>query len=393
MTTELIEYDYEMLNRELDRTKSEVFLGTNASFLGPLMCSLNFEWSQEADTAWTNGVTIWWNPKDFLGCTKAGRVSTLLHELGHVYRMHNVRQGDRCPDVWGIATDIAINRDLLQLGYKLEWLYPGIGPHPEIPFEVEEDIYEFLKPKGGGGQPNPQGQSRPGGASSSPVPGQCCGGLLPATAQQQQQIINNVVQAAHSATQAGDPGSIPGNVKEIIKEFLTPKVPWEAEIYHWMTELGEEDYTWSKPSRRYTNMYLPSRFEDEGRLQSINVYEDVSGSISTADALRFNSELKFLWDTFKPEKITIVQFDTMIQKIDVLEDEQEFTEIEIIGRGGTCLKPVRQHIMDTQPTAVIIFSDLQVPAMKPGPECPVLWVAISNKDAKVNFGRIIHIRP
>lgn len=382
---EPVEYDYTVLNRELDRTKSEVFLGTSAAFLGPLMCSLNFEWSEAEPTSWTDGITIWWNPKDFLGCTKAGRVSSLLHELGHVYRMHMIRRGDRCPDVWGKATDITINRDLLDMGYKLEWLYEGIGPHPEIPFEVEEDIYDYLNPQGGGGNaPPPPGPT---------IPGSCCSGMPQITTAQQQQIINNVVQAAHAATLAGDPGAIPGNVKEIIKEFLTPKVPWEAAFYHWMTELADEDFSWSKPNRRYHDMYLPSRVLDESRLQNLAIYQDVSGSISTKDSVRFNSELKFVWDTFKPEKITIVQFDTMIQKIDYLNDGDEFTEIEIVGRGGTSLVPVRQHIMDTAPSAVVIFSDLEVIPMKPGPECPVLWVAISNKNAKVKFGQLIHIRP
>ncbi len=377
-----VEYDYAMLNKELDRAKTQVFFGTNAAFLGPLMCSLDFIWDESQPTCWTNGITIGWNPKDFLGCTPAGRISSIMHELGHVYRMHMIRRGNRCPDIWNKAGDIAINRDLIEMGYKLEWLYQGIGPHPEIPFELEEDIYDYLDPKGSSGPPPP------------PIPGQCCSGMPDnLTPGQQQQVINNVVQAAHAATLAGQPGAIPGNVKEIIKEFLAPKVPWEGEFQYWMTELIREDYSWARPNRRYDDMYLPSKYQDEARLRNLTIYQDVSGSIGQADSVRFNSELKYVWDRFKPAQLTIVQFDTIIQKIDILKEGDPFTEIEIVGRGGTSLVPVRQHMMDTNPSAAVIFSDLEVTPMLRGPTCPVLWVAIDNKSAKVNFGRLIHIRP
>lgn len=379
------EYDYAMLDRELDKTKSRVFLGNNAAFLGPLMCATEFEWNTSIETCDTDGKRIRWNPADFLGCTRDGRISSLLHELGHIYRLHQLRRGDRCPDIWNIACDICINRDLLKFGYKLEWPHEGIGAHPEIPFELEEQIYDYLIKPGGGGQP-PPGQS---------IPGHVCGGM-PANASQavKQHMINSVVQAMQSAIQQGKPGDIPGSVREIIKQFLAPKVPWETVIYQWMDDLSDEDYSWARPNRSHIpmSMYLPSRVKDETRLRHVMCFQDVSGSVQPKDSVRFNSEMKFIWDTFKPEKITIVQFDTKIQKVDVFEDGDPFTEIEIIGRGGTCLKCVKKYILDEKPTAVIIFSDMWVaPMTMPPPPCPILWVAVDNKDAQVPYGKLIHI--
>jgi predicted metal-dependent peptidase len=377
------ELDYDLLDRQLDKTKAKVFLGNNAAFLGPLLCSLDFVWSEEIPTADTDGTRIRWNPRDFLGCTLEGRVSSLLHELGHVYRMHPLRRGDRCPDIWNIACDIAINRDLIQMGYSIEgWANPGIGPRPDIPFELEEEIYEFLKKPGGGGAKPPPGQH-------------VCGGMpLNMTPAQKQHMINSVVQAIHSAKENKQPGAIPGHTEQIIKQFLAPKVPWEAVLQKWMTDLLEEDFTWARPNRRYgEKMYLPSRYEEDGRLEHLMFFEDVSGSISDADSRRFNSELKYVWDTFKPKKLTVVQFDTVIQKIDVFEEGDPFDEIKIVGRGGTCLVCVRDYIEEHKPTAAIIFSDLFVTPMEPlTNNIPVLWVAIANKDAKVKFGKLIHIR-
>lgn len=380
-------YDMKLLERQLDQAKSELFLGPNAGFLGPLMCSLAYQWQPGLGTAATDGVTIFWDPADFVGCTHAGRVSTLAHELGHVYRMHAARKGLKCNDIWNVACDICINRDLLENKYKLEWASPGIGPHPEIPFEMEEQIYDHLINPGGAGQAP---GNMPGGTPGN-IPGSCCSGIITPTQAQQQQNVNNVVQAMHSAIINNAAGDIPGNVKEIIKQFLKPVVPWESALQKFMTELVEEDYSWAKPNRRFQDMYLPSRTVDETGLAHLVCYQDVSGSVSTQDSIRFNSELKYIWDTFRPEKLTIVLFDTIIQEIFELEDGQQFDEIEITGRGGTDLRQVRQHILETDPTAVIIFSDLFVTPMEPGPKCPVLWIAIGNTDAKVKFGDIIYI--
>jgi hypothetical protein len=76
-------------------------------------------------------------------------------------------------------------------------------------------------------------------------------------------------------------------------------------------------------------------------------------------------------------------------------EDDPFEEIKLIGRGGTCLSEVRQHIIDNEPTAAIIFSDLDCPPMEKLPvglNIPVIWVAIRNKSATVPFGSITHIQ-
>jgi hypothetical protein len=91
--------------------------------------------------------------------------------------------------------------------------------------------------------------------------------------------------------------------------------------------------------------------------------------------------------------MTLIQFDTQIQKVDVLKKGQPFNEIEILGRGGTHLECVRQWIIENKPTAAVIFSDMWVAPMQRLPvKIPLLYVAIDNKDAVITEGRIIHIK-
>lgn len=368
------ELDFYTLNRELDRAKSQVFLGKSAAFLGPLMCSLDFVWTRSIETAATDGVRFYWNPADFLRCCAEERKSTILHELWHVARLHMLRRGDRCPQIWNVACDVKINRDdLKNQGY---FIGPDWINRPDITLDMEEDIYDLL--------------AKPG---SPKLPDQFHfkDDMLPMDPTTQQKAVNNVVRAMTAAKMADKAGDIPGDVEQVISKFLTPIIPWHVQLQRWFTDMIHSGWTFRKPNRRYHHMYLPSIDEEEGRLDHIIVYEDVSGSVNDDETLRFNSEVKYIKDTFNPKKLTLVQFDTRITKEVTLTEDQPFEEVVIVGRGGTCLRPVREHMMKHRPTAAIVFSDLYVEPMEPGPTNPIVWVVVNNKNAEVPFGKKIHI--
>jgi predicted metal-dependent peptidase len=374
-------YDAHQLNRDLDRTKSAVFLGRNAAFLGSLMCNLTFSWTRDIDTAATNGVNLYWNPDWFQKIPPKTRETVLLHEIWHVARLHMVRLGSRCPDIWNVACDYRINNDLAREGYTFEGTKPCLDHDYDVNgIASEEDIYDLLQKPGA--PPLPQ-----------PEPGSLAGDMLPQDGNAKQATINAVVQAVTSAKMMGQAGSIPGGIEETLKKFLEPVIPWEVVLMQFFTDLLSEDYSWKRPNRRYCNMYLPSRFTDDGRLEHLNYYLDVSGSITAQDILRFNSEVKYIQTVLKPQRLSLIQFDTQITSIKEFTESDPFDEIQIIGRGGTCLIPVREHILETEPTAAIIFSDLCVRPMDPlDLDIPVVWIATGNPGATVPFGKLIHIK-
>jgi len=381
-------HDYAMLDRMLDMVRASVFRRGDAAFYGPLLSGLNHIWSTEVDTAATDGKNFWWNPDFFLeapikyGCPTFNEF-VMMHELDHVAKLHMLRQGTRCPDYWNFACDIRINNDRVAAGYSFgsfpAWFNPGYDAQNGEPM-AEEDIYDLIFKNPPGGQkfvlpPNPWGN----------------GDMTP-DANAKTAAINNVVRAIQSAKMSGQPGAIPGGVEGLVDKFLTPIIPWELHLKRWMTELLNFDYTWRRPNRRHQDIYLPSLFQDDGKLEHLMFFQDVSGSISDGDIVRFNSELKYIWDVMKPKRMTVVQFDTIIQKIDEYHVGNPFTKIHIIGRGGTSLVQVRQKIIDDAPTAAIIFSDMYVAPMEALPkEIPILWVSTNNRGAEVPFGKLIHI--
>ena len=375
-------HDEQTLTRELDRTKARVFLSKNAAFLGPLMCGIEFQWSTEIPTADTDGVIYRWNPDFFMGLPLETRETVLLHELWHPGRLHMLRQGNRDPEIFNQACDIVINNTLEDEGHSFVGV-EGCWKDQQYAGMCEEEIYDLLMQAGGKPPPTGSlGQPDEGGDMQEP-----------ANPEAQQAAIANVMKAIQQANIAGKAGQVPGATKEVLTKFLTPIVPWESLLLKFCTDLLEESYTWARPNRRHHDIYLPSRFTDDGRLAHLCYYVDTSGSISKADIIRFNSELKFIKETLQPQKLTVVQFDTCIQNIRVFLEDDEFSEIEVHGRGGTSLVQVREHMEREMPTAAIVFSDLCCQRMAPlTVDIPVIWITANNSKATVDFGEMVHIR-
>lgn len=383
-------YDAAQLDRELDKVKAKVFMAKDAVFFGSIMCSLSLIWSRDRQTAATDGIRLWWNPDFFMALTPEARHTVLKHELWHVARLHALRLGSRLPKEWNWACDIRINNDLENSNNSFTGIEQCWKDHS---FDKkgkglmsEEEIYEIIV-----ANQMPPPPSGPFGAGKGA--GDDDGDLLPLTAQEQQQVVNSVVQAVQQAKMSGQPGSVPGDVEEVLKHFLEPVVPWEKLLMDFFTDLLDEDYTWARPNRRYQHVYLPSRFTDDGRLEHLEYFLDVSGSISAHDILRFNSEVKYIQEVLRPQRLTLIQFDTIIQQVDEFELDQPFTEIKVRGRGGTCLIPVREYIEKTKPTAAVVFSDMQVAPMEPLTEnVPIIWAVYHNPGARVPFGKMIHVK-
>lgn len=365
----------------LAKTKGRLFMKKGAGYLGSLLCSHDFVWDTECDTAWNNGATIGFSPYFFYALDAEGRVTLLAHELWHTGYDHFSRLGNRCPDVWNIAGDYVINNDLDNMGYsftRLMELAPGACLDHQHDNKTTEQIYAELDPQGGGG----------GGQS----PGDMGGDIkIDEGTPSKEDMMGKIVKAQQASCMAKEAGVIPGEIQEIIEEFLSPVLPWEVLLHRFFNEMDASDYSWKRPNRRYEDDYLPTMHSDNG-LEHLIYYLDVSGSITTAQALRFFSEVKSIHEDLVPKRLTMVTFDTKIQDIYELEEGDPFQKFEITGRGGTSLTEVQEHIAKHKPSAAVIFSDMYVSPMRENPGSPILWAVMDNKNAKVPFGHMVHIK-
>lgn len=362
------------INTLFNKTKGQLFFKKTAGFLGRLLAQVEFQWTTELPTAAISNTTLYWNPEFYMSRTAEQRVTILAHELWHNGLLHGARLGSRDPETWNEAADHVINLRLQKDGYDMSG-FPYLMDRRFTDMSTE-DVYDILwKEKQGKPQPKPNDMA---------------GDVLPVSKDEINDAVGKTVSAITAARIGGmEAGSLPGELESVIDHFLNPKLPWEVLLFNFFNELTTQEYSYSRPNRRYQDPLLPGQTGRNG-LEHLIHYQDISGSITDDNILRFNSELKFIKDEFNPQKMTVVTFDTKIRDIYVFEEDDEFNEIKIVGRGGTDLKDVFKHMQKEAPNAAVIFTDLEV-AIPKDPGIPIIWVCTDNPRATVPYGRLIHV--
>lgn len=369
------------LEKALDKTKVQIFLGSTAALLGSVMCSLEIMFDDRVETAAVGKRLIRWNPEFFERCTAKGRVFVLLHELWHITRLHRVRRGEREHVRWNKACDYVINEWLQREGYACTPTDVGgisILLDKQFFHMSEEQIYELL-PEEREDIIDPDAEK---GMKDMP----------PSDEADEAADVPIVVRAVEAANQAGFGGSIPGEIIKHLGAYLNPLVPWQSLLQKFFQDLEENRFTWRRPNRRHPDIYLPSRYRDEGRLEKLNYYLDISGSVTKQDILRFNTEFKYVKDTYRPKEMVQIFFNTEIIKETVILENEPFTDTVIETGGNTSLFHVREHIIRTRPTAAVIFTDLECSPMALLPtNIPVIWVVVGKRKTPVLFGAAVYI--
>ena len=355
-----------------------------ARFLTSLLYSLKLEWSEDIPTAGTNGLKLKINPKFFYGLSKEERLFVILHELWHVAKLHSIRRDSRDPMLWNIACDYHINNLLLKEIYSSFKITVMKDCFKDEKFKglSEEEIYEELLKQFPNGLPN-----------NEYLESNLNGDLEELDQEEKSKAIAKVMEATQTAKAMGcDVGS---GVTSLLSKFIKPSINWKKVLYKYMTALlDKSDYSWRKPNRRFSDIYLPSRVESDGRLTHLLYFLDVSGSIEESQIVRFNSEIKHIKESLNPDKLTLVQFDTRIQRVDVFTSTQKFTNIHVVAGGGTSYTDVRDYILKEKPTASVIFTDLCCTPMKEV-DSPVIWVTRESDlkyASKPLFGKTIVIK-
>lgn len=362
------------------KTKGRLFFKKGSGFLGSLLGKLKFVWTRDLQTAAIGARTLYWNPDFFMSIDDDTKVTVLAHELWHNAFLHGTRLNQRCPDIWNVAGDHVINLMLQEHGY-----FMGGFPYlmdPQYKGMSTDEVYDkLIQP----GMPRPQEGQEPGsggeGLSMDIAPIE--------SPEEQAQAVADVVAAATVARMTGKPGDVPGEITLTIDKFLNPKLPWEVILFNFFNALTSEEYSFTRPSRRFEDPIVPGITGRNG-LEHLIYYLDISGSITDDYILRFNSEVKFIQEELKPERLTLVTFDTKVRDQYHFERDDPFEKIVVTGRGGTDLEDVFDHATENQPTAMIVFTDMGV-SIPEDPGIPIIWVCIENPTMGAPYGQIIHL--
>jgi predicted metal-dependent peptidase len=344
----------------LDKTKVHLMMKQGAIFLSSVSMQLKHEISTEVDTAATNGKYVKYNPEFFINLSKEQRLGLMAHELGHVIFMHMARRGDRKPDVWNVAGDYVINNYLISNNFVL----PENGlVDPKFNGWSTEQVYEHLL-----ANPKDMPENMPNDIEYGEL-----------SEEEKEQLTNTVMKAVQAAQLADDAGSIPSEIARKIQDLINPKLSWKDLLYRFVDSKTKQDYTWTKPNRRYLpDWYLPSLYSDQ--IENITVAIDTSGSVSDEMLQEILSEIEYINQTVKPNSMTIMDCDSKIHNIHKVTEYDSVLDLTFTGSGGTSFHPIFKYCKDNPTNLLIYFTDLHATQITEEPDYPVLWICYSNHE-------------
>jgi len=185
-------------------------------------------------------------------------------------------------------------------------------------------------------------------------------------------------EAMHQALNiARAESKVPGRVEETVRSAHAGTLDWRTLLRHYMTDTARHDYRWSVPNRRFIDagLYLPS-IRSEG-IETIAFIIDVSGSLATATLAEFWAELRGVAAEIRPERVIVLQVDTVLQDVAEYAAADLPDAIAVRGRGGTDYRPGFAWLDERgiEPGVCLYFTDLECSHYpETEPAFPVLWV-------------------
>ena len=391
--------------------KARAGLILDQRFFGALALKLKLQEDEKAETMWTDGVTIGFNPDWVNNLTMEETKGVICHEVMHCSLGHNTRRNGRDAEDWNIAADYSVDPIIINANMVL----PG-GGHvsAELKDKSTEENYVLIhgrkkENKGqdsssNGQQGNKQGNEPNKGNGSGKKENQNgCGEVrdLPGKdgnkatkeeqAQHQQDWQIATVQAAKIAEGCG---TLPGNIKELVKEMMEPKVPWTEVLQRFVEQVQHNDYTYTRTNPRYAamGMILPTLYNKE--LPPIDIWIDTSGSISNEDKKQFVGEINDIRSHYNTT-IRVIFCDTDVRGTIEIKPEDNFVELETKGGGGTRFSPAIAWSMKQEdlPVCGIYLTDMDCEDFGKEPEFPVLWIQVKGKKKLAPFGEVVHMNP
>ena len=331
---------------------------------------------------------ISYNEKFIDGLTVPQIVWGLCHEIGHVIGQHAMRRKHRDAFKWNYAGDAWIN-DMLDdagVGQRIEGTVDMKGSKDQ----TTESIYDSLpmqppsKGKGSGqGGGDGDGQDWDNGLGNDIKDEDL-------TESEIKEIeAMNKVEIAQAAQAAKARGKLSGKLAEIVADIINVKTPWYDILERYMNSKTRQDYTWTRPNRRYVGMdlYLPS-MATEPCMGEVVLQIDVSGSISRKELDYYNGHISRIMKSCNPEKVHVIYTDTQVQKHDVFDQGQD-VKLQFYSGGGTHMPAGFDYCVEhgIEPDVFVCLTDGYTDFGE-APDFPVVWCISS--DVQAPHGENVH---
>lgn len=351
-------------------------------------------------TAATDGRHFYYNSR-FVMMLKVKEVEFLVgHEVLHVVYDHLGRRDTRDPEIWNIANDYAVNADLKK--HRVGEMITTVDCLYEKKYEswASEEIYDDLmknvqyisiddlldkmlddhidgegdESEDGDGNENRKGKGRP-----------------KLTEAEKEEIRQEMKQAIINAAQQAEAGQVPAGVERLIKQLTDPVMPWRELIQTNLTSAIKSDYTWMRPSRRSWHMDAIMPGMNPGEEIDVDIYIDMSGSISNSQGMQFLSEVAGMMEAFDGYNLRVTCFDTRCYNTQEFSSEnmENIEEYELHGGGGTDFDCIFDDLKEAGrvPVRLIVFTDgYPCGSWGDADYCDTTWIIHGDPNPNPPFG-------
>ena len=376
------------------------------SFFGNLATRMTLTNADEwCSTAATDGRKFYYNSR-FIMALKPKEVEFLVgHEVLHVVYDHIDRRGDRDPQLFNIANDYAVNADLKR--HKVGQFITTVPALYEQKYDgmASEAIYDDLYKNADkidmdklldqmiddhlDGDGDGEGDNESDGEGDGNKKGK---GKRPTmTPEERESLKQEMKQAIINAANGADPGSIPKGVERLIKDVTNPVMPWRDLLQTNLTSAIKTDFSFMRPSRRGWHMDAIMPAMTPGEEIDVDVFIDLSGSISTDQGTKFLSEVAGMMSAFDGYRINVACFDTQVYNPQTFTSENLETvdNYKMMGGGGTDFDCIFEHLKQVGrvPTRLIVFTD-GYPCGSWGDDnyCDTTWIIHGDPNPNPPFG-------
>ncbi len=390
-------------------------------FFACIILSQELKITRSVPTCAVNGKHLFCNPDWYLGMDPKERLTVMAHEAMHLTNKHNLRRKDRERRLWNIATDIAINKHLVNEPFKLpqgehkgqydednrfgdgadaEYIYQCLYQEAQ---DMIEDIEEKMEQDqddestndssdddASSDEPEQADNNQPEEPNDGePKPSQNgdnkvdvydkmieemrerynvadCGDVQDHPQMDDKDIeeleveMNMTTQKAMNV--AKKRGNMPASIMEEIERSYDEKVNWRDVLSQWVDGLCPSDYNWLYPNEVHLqdDLVMPSmKAEGYGKIM---VAIDTSGSMSEQElkiAITevFNALQAYFDNQQEDASIQLIYCDSEIHSVETIYSPSQVTHPK--GRGGTSFSPVFNYVkkMPEPPMALIFITD------------------------------------
>ncbi len=390
-------------SRRIEKARTALVL--DHPFFGALLFRLKDSECRSIQTMATDGESLYYNP-DFVETLNAATLAgTLAHEVMHPALHHHVRRSGRNPKRWNMACDYAINPLLIDAGLNLP---EGVLLDNRFRGMSAEQIYNLLESEASQDSGSDDQESVSGGEGSNaehpltckanepsaPMTDGGIGQVLDApvldnnTPSIEEQVREWNIAVKQAATIAKHAGKVPAGLNRALEGAAEAAIDWRELLRRSWSDTIPADYRWMRPNRRHVwaGIYLPGVVR-EG-VGEIAIAVDCSGSVSARQLRLFEAEVRSILEGQRPERVYVLYFDAVVQKVETYEAGQRI-KLNPVGGGGTEFGPCFEWLEERsiRPQPLVFLTDLYGSFPPSAPPYPVLWASTGSH--KAPFGEVI----